>query len=113
MGKWRDFVLASFDHSILPEMRKRGATFPMGITFHGYLVDVADYAARLGASWCFPNYHYVDEEMIASLHARGIKVVPWTANRRHEWERLREAGCDGVITDLPAEAVQWRAALAT
>ncbi|HEX8171835.1 MAG TPA: glycerophosphodiester phosphodiesterase [Thermoanaerobaculia bacterium] len=113
VGKWRDFVLASFDHSILPEMRKRGATFPMGITFHGYLVDVADYAARLGASWCFPNYHYVDEEMIASLHARGIKVVPWTANRRHEWERLREAGCDGVITDLPAEAVQWRAALAT
>ena len=34
--------------------------------------------------------------------------MPWTANRRHEWERLRELGCDGVITDYPAEAVEWR-----
>jgi glycerophosphoryl diester phosphodiesterase len=46
--------------------------------------------------------------MVASLHARGIKVVPWSTNRRHEWDRLREAGCDGMITDLPAEAVAWR-----
>ena len=70
--------------------------------------SVADYASRLGANWCFPKYRYVDAEMVASCHARGIRVMPWTANRENEWERLREVGCDGVITDYPAEAVQWR-----
>jgi glycerophosphoryl diester phosphodiesterase len=105
---WPDSVVASFDHSILVELRRRGATIPLGITIDGYLVDVADYAARLGATWCFPRYHYVNAEMVASLHDRGIQVVPWTANRRQEWERLREVGCDGVITDYPAEAVEWR-----
>lgn len=105
---WPDCVIASFDHSVLVELRRRGATVPMGITFSGYLVDVAEYASRLGATWCFPQYHYVNEEMVTSLHERGIKVVPWTANRRQEWERLREVGCDGVITDYPAEAVVWR-----
>jgi glycerophosphoryl diester phosphodiesterase len=69
---------------------------------------VADYAAGLGASWCFPNYHYVDDRMIAELHQQGIHVVPWTPNRVREWKRLREAGCDGIITDLPEEAVAWR-----
>ncbi|MGZ5442798.1 MAG: glycerophosphodiester phosphodiesterase [Thermoanaerobaculia bacterium] len=109
VSAWPDAVIASFDHSVITSLRDRGATMPLGITVYGYLVDVAEYAERIGANWVFPNYHYVDEEMVASLHARGIKVVPWTANRRHEWERLREVGCDGVITDLPAEAVAWRA----
>jgi glycerophosphoryl diester phosphodiesterase len=83
---------------------------PLGITFDGYLVDVADYAANLGATWCFPGFRYVDEAMVTTLHARGIKVVPWTANRHFEWQRLRDLGCDGVITDFPAEAVAWRTA---
>ena len=106
---WPDVVIASFDHSVVTTLRARGVTVPLGITFHGSIVDVAEYAARIGASWCFPNYRYVSEEMVAALHEREIKVVPWTANRKQEWERLREAGCDGVITDYPAEAVEWRA----
>ena len=108
VGAWPDSVIASFDHSLIASLRDRDAQVPLGITFHGYLVDVADYTARAGATWAFPNYRFVDEPMVTSLHARGIKVVPWTANRPREWDRLRDVGCDGVITDLPAEAVQWR-----
>ncbi|HYC89142.1 MAG TPA: glycerophosphodiester phosphodiesterase [Thermoanaerobaculia bacterium] len=108
VGSWPDSVIASFDHSLIASLRDRDARIPLGITFHGYIVGVAEYAERVGATWCFPNYRFVDEEMVTSLHARGITVVPWTANRRAEWERLRELGCDGVITDLPAEAVEWR-----
>lgn len=111
VAAWPNTVVASFDHSLIVSLRKRDAKVPLGITFTGYLVDVAEYAERLGATWCFPNYRFVDEEMVASLHERGITVVPYTPNRRHEWERLREAGCDGVITDLPEEAVGWRRTL--
>jgi glycerophosphoryl diester phosphodiesterase len=108
VSDWPNAVIASFDHSILPELHRRNVTLPLGITFHGYIVDVAAYAERLCATWAFPNYHFVDADMVQSLHDRGIKVMPWTANRKHEWARLRELGCDGVITDLPAEAVEWR-----
>ena len=105
---WPNIIIASFDHAVLVELRKRGIAAALGITVSGYIVDTADYAARLGATWCFPNYHYVDPDLVASCHARGIKVVPWTANRRHEWDRLRDIGCDGVITDDAAGAVGWR-----
>ncbi len=108
VSSWPDSVIASFDHSLIASLRDRDAKIPLGITFHGYIVDVADYAVKVGATWAFPNYRFVDEEMVTSLHARGIRIVPWTANRTREWERLREVGCDGVITDLPAEAVAWR-----
>jgi glycerophosphoryl diester phosphodiesterase len=105
---WPDIVIASFDHSVVTKLRERGAKVPLGITVYGYIVDVAAYAAGLGATWCFPSFRYVSRDLVSSLHDRGIKVVPWTANTRFEWDRLREAGCDGVITDYPAEAVAWR-----
>lgn len=112
VGQWPDCVLASFDHSTIASLRSRGVTIPLGITVYGYILDLATYAASLGVTWCFPQYKYVDAEMVDALHARDIQVVPWTVNRRFEWERLRELGCDGVITDYPAEAVEWRASLA-
>jgi glycerophosphoryl diester phosphodiesterase len=108
VSSWPGVVIASFDHSVVTTLRERGVTLPLGITVFGYIVDVASYAERLGASWCFPSYRHVTRDMVASLHDRGIKVVPWTANTKLEWERLAEAGCDGVITDYPAEAVEWR-----
>lgn len=108
VGQWPNAVIASFDHSVIAELRRRDVTIPLGITIHGYLVDVARYAARLGATWLFPNYHFVSRDLVDSLHDQGIKVMPWTANRKVEWERLREIGCDGVITDWPGEAVAWR-----
>ena len=113
VGAWPGIVVASFDHSVLAELRARKVTFQLGLTLSGIIVDLPSYATRLGATWVFPNLHYVDADLVQSLHAEGIRVVPWTANRRRDWERLIEAGCDGVITDDPAAAVAWRSAIAS
>lgn len=107
---WPNVIVASFDHSTIQNLSRRGTGIPLGITMYCNIVGIGDYAARVGASWVFPNYHYVDADMVHALHERGIKVVPWTPNRVREWDRLKEIGCDGVITDHPAEAVEWRAA---
>jgi glycerophosphoryl diester phosphodiesterase len=108
IADWPGIIVASFDHSLLAELRRLGARFEIGITVFGYPVDLAAYAATLGATWCFPAYRYVDKAMVTSLHGAGVKVVPWTPNRVVEWAELRELGCDGMITDLPGEAVEWR-----
>ena len=105
---WPNVVLASFDHSTIDELRRRGVSAPLGITFYGHIVGAGGYAASLGATWCFPNFRYADAVMVDDLHAHGVRVVPWTPNRPRDWQRLREIGCDGVITDFPAEAVEWR-----
>jgi glycerophosphoryl diester phosphodiesterase len=105
---WPDVVIASFDHTAIAEIRRQRPDAEVGITIHGSLVDVASYAASLQVQWVYPNYRFVDEAMVVSLHARGIRVVPWTPNRAAEWDHLRRIGCDGMITDLPGEAVAWR-----
>lgn len=107
IAKWPHIVVASFDHTTILELHRRGVAFPLGITIAGAIVDVVPYARRLGATWLFPNFHFVDRELVDAAHAGGLSVMPWTANRLTDWERLREIGCDGVITDFPDRAVQW------
>ena len=107
IAQWPDIVVASFDHRTIAELHRRGVAFPLGLTFLGVIVDVVGYAKRLGATWLFPRFQYVDRELIDAAHAEGIKVVPWTPNRERDWDRLRELGCDGVITDFPDRAVEW------
>jgi len=107
VSKWPNIVITSFDHTLVAELHRRKTDVPLGITFFGYPVDLAAYAERLGATWLYPQYRYVDEAMVTSAHERGMRVVPWTVNRDRDWQRLREVGCDGVITDFPAEAAEW------
>ena len=108
IGSWQKIVVASFDHSLIAELARRKVHFPLGLTISGVIADLPDYAKRVGAHWCFPDYHYVDADLVSSMHAIGVDVVPWTPNRPDQWQRLREIGCDGIITDYPAEAVKWR-----
>jgi glycerophosphoryl diester phosphodiesterase len=109
--RWPNVIVTSFDHTTIAELARRKVAFPLGLVMYGRMLDGGAYAQRAGATWVCPNYHFVDAELVADMHAHGVKVVPWTPNRVREWETLREAGVDGVITDLPREAVEWRAAL--
>jgi glycerophosphoryl diester phosphodiesterase len=45
-----------------------------------------------------------DEGVVATAHACGMAVVPWTVNRRRDVRRLAMLGVDGLITDVPVTA---------
>jgi glycerophosphoryl diester phosphodiesterase len=108
VSEWPGIIVSSFDHRLIAELTRRDVKFPSGIVYYGALARGADYARGVGAHYVFPSYRYVDREVVDEMHAAEIKVVPWTANRPRDWQRLRDAGCDGVITDFPGDAVRWR-----
>ncbi|CAA9347046.1 MAG: Glycerophosphoryl diester phosphodiesterase [uncultured Frankineae bacterium] len=45
-----------------------------------------------------------DPATVATAHAVGVAVVPWTVNRGRALRRLAALGTDAVITDVPAGA---------
>ena len=53
-----------------------------------------------GAVWS-PHFEELSPQLIADAHARGVKVIPWTVNKREDMGRLIEMGVDGLITDRP------------
>ena len=106
IGSWNNIVVASFDHALIDSLARRDVAFPLGLTISGVIIDLPEYARRAGATWVFPDYHHVTAELVRSLG--DIRVVPWTPDRPHDWQRLAEIGCDGVITNVSDEAVRWR-----
>lgn len=44
---------------------------------------------------------------VESLHAAGVKVVPYSPDTEAEWEKYLELGVDGLITNRPKELIEW------
>jgi len=63
-------------------------------------IDFADYAKK-GATYWSPPYLAVTDDSIASAHAAGLLVLPWTVNLEPDMRRMIAAGADGLITDTP------------
>jgi glycerophosphoryl diester phosphodiesterase len=53
-----------------------------------------------GATWS-PSADDVTPEAVSQAQALGLRVVPWTVNRRAEMSALMDLGVDGLITDFP------------
>lgn len=48
-----------------------------------------------------PAYALADQQLIKEAHQKGLKVIPWTVNKKAKIDELTKMGIDGVITDYP------------
>ena len=53
-----------------------------------------------------PKYTFVDEAMVAKVHAAGMEILPWTTDDEPDLQRLARLGVDGVITNYPDRALK-------
>jgi len=61
---------------------------------------VAAVAAQGGQIWA-PGWETVTRASVAEAHDLGLRVIPWTVNRRTVLRRMIGWHVDGVITDRP------------
>jgi glycerophosphoryl diester phosphodiesterase len=48
-----------------------------------------------------PHYSLVTAELVKACHSKGLKIVPWTVNKKEDIEKFKALGVDGVISDYP------------
>lgn len=51
-----------------------------------------------------PYFKKLSTETVAQLHAKNIRVIPWTVNEIDDMKFVKKIGCDGLITDYPNRA---------
>ena len=100
-------VLQSFDFRTLLAMKKLAPEIKLSALYSGPAKDFTAIAKEAGAGIVSPVFNLVTPEQVKAAHAAGLEVLPWTANRPADWERLAAAGVDGIISDDPAALIAW------
>jgi glycerophosphoryl diester phosphodiesterase len=54
-----------------------------------------------------PDFEKLNASKVVDLHRLGMKVIPWTVNTVPDMIRVKEMGCDGLITDFPDVALNF------
>lgn len=100
-------MLQSFDFRTLHAMKKLAPEIRLSALYEGQEKDFVEIAREAGAPIISPQYRLVTKAQVEKAHAAGLQVVPWTANTPTDWQKLKDAGVDAIISDDPAELIAF------
>jgi glycerophosphoryl diester phosphodiesterase len=100
-------LLQSFDFRTLQAMKKLAPEIRRVALWEGADRDFVEITREAGADIISPAYRLVTPEKVRVAHDAGIEVVPWTADRPADWDKLIAAQVDAIITDDPAELIAY------
>lgn len=94
-------IIQSFDIRTLKVLNKK---YPHVRT--SYLVEKDSFKVNLKKLGFVPTIYspkasLITAELIKQVHAQGVKIIPWTVNKKEEIEHLKSLGVDGIISDYP------------
>ena len=99
-------IIQSFDFRTLVAARKIAPEIRLAALYEEGPKDFVTLAREGGnAEIVSPQYKLVSKKKVDEAHAKGIQVVPWTANDPDEWDRLIRCGVDAIISDDPAALI--------
>jgi glycerophosphoryl diester phosphodiesterase len=98
----RRAMVQSFDFRVVKAMRAVAPSLTVA-ALYGAPGDrsFVDIARETRAQIVTPNFQLVTPEKVKAAHDAGIQVIPWTVDTPDGWDRLIEAGVDGIITNDP------------
>lgn len=100
-------VIQSFDFRVLRAVKRLVPEIRIAALWHSLPRPFVSVAESAGADIVSPHFRLITARQVRAAHAAHLEVVPWTANRPREWQRLIDAGVDGIITDDPAGLIEY------
>ncbi|MEQ1883724.1 MAG: glycerophosphodiester phosphodiesterase [Bryobacteraceae bacterium] len=95
-------ILQSFDYRTLREIKRLAPEIKRSALYNGPAKSFVEIGRESEADIVSPEHHLVTPDLVRAAQKAGFSVVPWTANRTQDWDRLIAAGVDAIITDDPA-----------
>jgi glycerophosphoryl diester phosphodiesterase len=105
-------VIQSFDPEILRTVHGIDPSLRLGLLRSTLDADPVAAARSTFAATYNPAWTALAGRpgVVASLHAAGIAVQPWTVDDPRQWDAMDRMGVDGVITNRAGGLIGWQAA---
>ncbi|MBQ4802909.1 glycerophosphodiester phosphodiesterase [Aquimarina sp. MMG015] len=96
-----DFILSSFDHSQLFQIKSKTSKFKLGVLTEKSIPSILKVAVVLEAFSLHPPILSLQKEEVTSAKNNGFKVYTWTVNDSSKIKSSKTWKVDGIITDFP------------
>ncbi|WP_349919058.1 glycerophosphodiester phosphodiesterase [Aeromonas veronii] len=95
------WVISSFHHPELALFKAVRPELRIGALTANLPLQLAEFAERLGAWSLNCDVDFVDAELVADAHQRGLKVLVYTVDEVSDRDTLAAMGVDGIFTNRP------------
>jgi len=99
--QYDDFLVASFDHTQLQEVKMRNNSIAVAAIVCGIPVKLGSFASDVNANIAVLDAECITQRFVDDIHSRGILVYVYTVNNADDAARLVACGIDGIVTDYP------------
>jgi glycerophosphoryl diester phosphodiesterase len=106
-----EYIVTSFHHHSLQLLRDACPGMCTGLLTEGRVQEALPDFERVEADYLLPYIEPLDAESLALSARLGLRLIPWTVNRREDLRRLLAEACvTGIITDRTRLALGLRRA---
>lgn len=95
------YAVHSFDHRLVARLGQVRPGLRRGVLLSAYLADTVSAMQAVGATTLWQEWHFIDEDLVRTVHAAGLAVVAWTVNELADLRRLVRLGVDGLCGNYP------------
>ena len=93
--------IISFDYRIIKESYKQNREIEIGLILHRNLIPLDEIVKSLNLSLLIVEKNWITQEQIKEIKRDNIEIFTWTVNTQNEYDRLKQIGVNGIITDNP------------
>ncbi|GAA4275554.1 glycerophosphodiester phosphodiesterase [Aquimarina mytili] len=99
--KYDDFIISSFDHSQLFQIKSVTSKFNLGVLTEENSTQVLKIAKELNAFSVHPPVTTLTKDEVDLMHQEGYQVYVWTVNDKTLIDQSKSWNVEGIITDFP------------
>ena len=101
-------VIQSFDFRVLKYIHENYPEYTLAALVYKDNVNTNLSALGFIPEIYSPAYALLNTDVVAQIHDKNMKVIPWTVNDTITMRKLLEMGVDGLITDYPNKALVFK-----
>ena len=94
-------AIHAFDHRIPVAVRQRLPDVSIGLLSASYPLDLSGFVGSARAQAFWQQTSFIDQALVGSAHALGMRVIAWTENDSVHARSLIAMGVDALCTDTP------------
>lgn len=95
------YAVHAFDHRIIVRLGRLRPALGRGILLASRPIEILPLLEAASAGTLWLDWHFIDRELVRSLHDHGARVIVWTVNGDEEMRTLTEIGVDGLCGNYP------------